>query len=100
MKANNYEAVKGNVQSDWGVTIPTEINDAEAHLYHVLFVVRENDPVRETYTTSQSVRRFIPEAWNAVKDQARQIGYKYTFVLHDPSKPVEAPKKTTKVIED
>jgi len=35
MKANNYEAVKGNVQSEWGVKIPTEINDLEAHLYHV-----------------------------------------------------------------
>ena len=105
MKANNYEAVKGNVQSEWGVKIPTEINETEAHLYHVFFVVREHDSERETYTTNSSVRRFTPEAWNGVKDQTRRIGYKYTFILHDPTKKVEvvkpaavAPKQKT--IED
>ena len=106
MKANNYEAVKGNVQSEWGVKIPTEINDVESHLYHILFVVREHDSERETYDTSSSVRKFSPEAWlGTVKDQTKRIGYKYTFILHDPSKPAEvvkpiavAPKQKT--IED
>ena len=98
MKANNYEAVKGNVQSEWNVKVPTEINELESHLYHVLFVVREHDAERETYDTSSSVRKFTPEAWNGVKDQTRRIGYKYTFILHDPSKPSEVvkPKQVVK----
>ena len=99
MKANNYEAVKGNVQSDWGVKIPTEINELESHLYHVLFVVREHNAERETYDTKPSVRKFPHEAWFSVKDQVKSIGYKYTFILHDPSKPIEVAKPKGKQVE-
>lgn len=99
MKPNNLEQAKGNVNPDWDVKIPTEINELEAHLYHVLFVVREHDASRETYDTSSSVRKFNIESWQNVKANTNRIGYKHTFILHDPTKAVEVVETKKTVVE-
>lgn len=96
IKANNYDVVYKQVPSDYGVTVPSEIDANCAGLYHCLFIRRTHRPAQEDYLTAAYVKQFQPDAWErkgGVKDNLALLGYTKVYVLHDPKKPVAKAKK-------
>ena len=75
------------------VTVPTEINENEKHLYHVLIV--EGKFNQSTLTTKYKgrVQMFNYRSWLTVKKRLKQIGITHAHIIHNPNKEQEEAAK-------
>lgn len=102
IKSNNFDACKKQCATWESVNVPTEINEEEKHLYHLLFVEVIHRAREQRYDIRQSIIKLNVNDY-IQKVQKRNefaiLGYTNLFVLHDPTKKVVEPKKSAKIDE-
>lgn len=75
------------------IDVPTEINENEAGLYHVVIVEASFNQAQLEATYKAKVQMYDDRSWIAVKDRLKQIGHTNIYVIHDPKvKAGETPK--------
>ena len=67
------------------INLPTEINENEEHLYHVIIVDAEFNPATLETVYKSRVQMFNSRSWTATKDRLKQIGHTNVHVFHDPT---------------
>lgn len=67
------------------IDVPTEINENEAGLYHVVIVEASFNQAQLEATYKAKIQMYDDRSWIAVKDRLKQIGHTNIYVIHDPT---------------
>lgn len=99
-KPNNYDVATKQIEKYKGISVPTEINENEAHMYHVLLVKSKANPSTLEFENTARIQKFHREVFekNADKGGFNRLGYDNLFVFHNPTI-VEKPVITDEVPE-
>jgi hypothetical protein len=103
-QANNYSVAVKQTERFEGITVPSEIEENEANLYHVLFVKSRANSQTLRFENKARIQKFHKEAFEKIADKGgfNRLGYDNVFVFHNPTIVEEVKKKTTKkeVVEE
>lgn len=85
---NNLEVLKSQL-SDLikdGVVIPSEIEEKDSKMYHVVLIKSKPNPAKMKYDHNVQVQMYNDRSFNKVKGQAGRLGLGTLHILHDPKK--------------
>lgn len=86
IKANQSETSKkqmGDIAHH--VEVPTEINENEKHLYHVLIIEAKFNSTTLKASYKKRLQTYDFKSWLSVKDRLRQIGVSHVYIIHNPT---------------
>jgi hypothetical protein len=96
VEPNKFEVCKDQISKYQGIEVPSEINESEAHLFHVLIIKSKANSHTLQFENVARVQKFHKEVFekNADKGGFNRLGYDNVFVFHDPT--LKPTRKTTK----
>ena len=86
MKANKLDQVKKQIPEDFrSISFNEEVSAREKGCYHILELNKVHIAAEERYVLTARVKKYNENAWNGIKEELKQLGYKHMYVLHDPT---------------